>query len=128
MRLIRARSGNASLKIVGSLYKLRSVDVGHPQVKQSEWVFGPLRQLEREKPQVPLPLSRLGSATLIRAGVDDIQVGPCDLPPGAAYRRQYLLVNPSVEPQVRAATEQLDVIDDRHAGLVSVLASARTVD
>ena len=61
--------------------------------------------------------------------MDDVEIGPGDLAAGRADRRQDLLVNPPVEPQVRPVAEQLDVIDDRHVGIgLAVLAAARTMD
>ena len=101
----------------------------HAQVEQRERVLGPLGQLQLEQPQVALalPLLRLAGCGS-EPGVDDVHVGPGHLAAGAADRRQDLLVDPPVEPQVGPVAEELDVIDDRHVELaVAVLAAARTV-
>ena len=96
VRLAGPRPGNPAPEVIHRLHESRAVDMGHAEVEQRERVLGPLGELQLEDVQVALALLLLRRPALIRAGVDDKEIGPGDFAAGRSNGRQDLLVNPPV--------------------------------
>ena len=102
--------------------------IGHAEIEQRERVLRPLGQLKKEDSQVTFEFPCLCRRALVRPRMNDIQLGPAEFAAQAPDRRQDLLVDSPVKPQLRTVAEQLDVIDRRDVRLaIAFFAATRAV-